>query len=196
MSKEKTTNIITPEFRASYVHITKPNYNKLAKKDEYSVEARFAKGANLSALQAAAQAALEEKFGADKTKWPKNLRNPFRDQADKVKIIDGKEVLPDGYERGAIYMNLRTAQRPGVVDSKVQPILDESQIYSGCYMRATVNAYAYDQGGNRGVAFSLVNLQKMRDGEPLSGRMKAEDSFSAVNDGSETEATSAVDLFK
>lgn len=169
-------NVITPEFRVSYPSVITPRKNDLNGKMEYSVVALFAKGADLTELKKVAEAALVEKLGADKTKWPKGIRSPFRDQAEKEK--DGK--LPEGHLAGAIFMNLKATQRPGLVDANVQPIIDETQFYAGCYARAQVNAYYYDQKGNKGVAFGLSNVQKMRDGESLSGRMKAEDAFEAV----------------
>jgi hypothetical protein len=163
-------NIITPKFRVSYPNVFRARKNDLNGKDEYSVVALFAKGTDLSALKAAAGAAAKEKWG---DKLPKNLRSPFRDQGEKEK--DGK--LPEGHEAGAIFMNFKALQRPGLVDGNRQAIIDENDLYAGCYARAQVRAYAYDQKGNCGVAFGLQNLQKMGEGDPLSSRVKAEDAF-------------------
>lgn len=158
-------NIMTPNFRASYPHLFKAKKNDLSGKDEYSVVALFKKGENLSALKKAAEDLLIEKLGPDKAKWPKNLKSPFRDQADREK--DG--TLPAGYDAGAIFLNLKSTNRPGVVNQDVQPVIDESEIYAGCVCRATVRPYYYDQKGNKGVAFGLQNLQKVADGEPIGG---------------------------
>jgi hypothetical protein len=176
-------NTMTPEFRASYPNVFRPKKNELNQKDEYSVVALFPKGTDLSGLKKAATKAIEEKWGTDKSKWPSNLKSPFRDQGDRAKISsDGKKVLPMGYEEGATYVNLKSEQRPGVVDQNVQPIIEASQFYAGCFARATVRAFAYDQKGNRGVSFGLQNIQKMRDGDPLGGRVRAEDDFSPVGE--------------
>jgi len=166
-------NVITPKFRVSYPNVFRARKNDLSGKDEYSVVALFAKGENLSMLKAAAQAAAKEKWG---DKMPKNLRSPFRDQGEREK--DGK--LPEGLEAGAIFINLKSQQRPGLVDGNRQAIIDENDLYAGCYARAQVRAYAYEQKGNTGVAFGLQNLQKMGEGEPLSSRVKAEDAFEPV----------------
>lgn len=173
-------NVMTPTFRVSYPNVFKPKKNELNGKDEYSLVALFPKGADLSALKDAVKKALADKWGADQSKWPANLRTPFRDQAERAKVVDGKKVLPAGHEEGAIFINLKSAQRPGVVDQNVQDIIDDSQFYAGCFARATVNAYAYDNKGNRGVAFGLGNIQKMKDGDPLSGRPRAMDEFAPV----------------
>jgi hypothetical protein len=186
-------NITTPAFRVSYPNLFKPKLNTLSKKEEFAVTALFKKGEDLSQLKKAAQEALETKFGPDKTKWPKNIRTPFRDQAEKKQEKEGVEFLPAGHEDGAIYLNLKSSQRPGVVDQNVQAILDETQLYPGCWARATVRAYAYDQAGNRGVSFGLVNVQKVRDDDPLGGRMKAEDEFAPI--AGANEGLTGTDLF-
>lgn len=190
-------NVTTPNFRASYPQVFKPKKNDLNGKDEYSVVALFPKGADLNALKAAAEAAVVEKWGKDKSKWPQRLKSPFRDQGEKAKNVDGKMVLPAGYEEGAVFLTLKSTQRPGVVDQNVQNILDESQFYAGCWARATVRAYAYDQKGNQGVAFGLQNIQKVRDGDPLGGRTRAEDDFSPVDSGAAEAGTGdATSLFQ
>lgn len=185
-------NTITPKFRVSYPQVFRAKRNDLNGKDEYSIVALFPKGADLSALNAQIVAAATEKWGADKSKWPKGLRNPIRDQAEKEK--EGK--LPEGYEAGAMFISLKSQQRPGLVDENRQPIIDESNFYAGCFARAQVRAFAYDQKGNKGVSFGLQNLQKMGEGDPLSGRQKAEDAFEAVaGAGSTSAGGSAEDPF-
>jgi len=64
----------------------------------------------------------------------------------------------------------------------LNPILDETEVYSGCYGRASVNFFPYSHKGNRGVACGLNNVQKLADGESLGGRSRAEDDFDAVYD--------------
>ena len=75
---------------------------------------------------------------------------------------------------------MRTEQAPQVVDRNVQPILDQSEVYSGCYGRISVNFYGFNSNGNRGIAAGLGNIKKLRDGESLGGRTNAEDDFDAV----------------
>ena len=123
------------------------------------------------------------------------MKSPFRLQEERAKEVDGKRVLPAGHEEGAIFMNLRSTQRPGVVDQNVQDILDESQFYAGCIARASINAYAYDQKGNRGVAFGLANIQKVRDGEPLGNRTKPEQDFAPVPMEAKPAGASSTDIF-
>lgn len=169
-----TDNVMTPEFRVSYPYLLSPQQpmaNSASKDPKYSVVMLFPKNADISKLKAAATAAIAEKWGADKAKWPKGLRSPFRNQGEKSS---------EGYVDGAIFVTATSKQKPGVVDASVQPVIDPSQIYAGCYARATVRAYAYSQQGNNGVAFGLQNFQKLREGDSLSGRMKPEEEFEPV----------------
>lgn len=186
-------NVLTPEFRVSYPNVFTARKNDLNGKDEYSVVALFPKGADLSKLEAACKEVMEEKWGKDSSKWPRPLRSPFRKQDEKEKEIEGKMVMPAAHEKGAIFLNLRSQQRPGVVDHQVQDIIDQSQFYAGCWAKATVRPYAYDMKGNRGVAFGLQNIQKTKDGDPLSGRPTAQDDFAPIQGADSGKAAS--DLF-
>ena len=55
-------------------------------------------------------------------------------------------------------------------------------VYSGCYVRASITFYPFNTNGNRGIACGLQNIQKWCDGEPLNGRVRAEDEFDALDD--------------
>lgn len=182
------SNVLTPKFRVSYPSVFKPKMNDLNGKEEYSLVALFPKGADLSVLKKAAEDAIAKKFGADKTKWPKNMKTPFRDQAERIEAAkDAGKAPPEAHEAGAIFMNLKSTQKPGLVDEKVQDIIDSSQFYAGCWARASVNAFAYSNKGNNGVSFGLSNIQKVADGDPLGGRTRATDDFQAI-EGADTKA--------
>lgn len=193
---ENQMEVTTPAFTASFPNLFKASVNKLNDLPEFSLQALFPKGTDLTEMKAAAQAACEKKWGTDKTKWPANIRNPFRDQAEKAKLNEeGKKILPQGYEEGGVFMNFKTKNKPQVFDQKVKPIVDETLVYPGCKMKARVSAYAYDTKGNRGVAFGLIAVQKVGDGEPLSGRVNPSDAFSPIAGGDEAAPTSAQSMF-
>ena len=92
-------------------------------------------------------------------KIPANLKLPLRD-GDLDRPED--EAYAESY-----FINANSKQAPQVVDKNVQPILDQSELYSGCYINASVTFYAYNSNGNKGIAAGLGNIQKVRDGEPL-----------------------------
>lgn len=125
-------------------------------------------------VKAAIQAAYEE--GESKLKGNgktvpvlSTLKTPLRD-GDLERPDD--EAYVNSY-----FINANSATAPGVVDADRQPIIDRSDVYSGVYGRASINFYAFNSNGNRGIACGLNNLQKIKDGEPLGGKSRAEDDF-------------------
>ena len=101
----------------------------------------------------------------------------------KLPLRDGDIDRPeDEAYADSYFFNANSRQAPQVVDQNVQPILDQSEVYSGCYGRISVNFYGFNNNGNRGIAAGLGNIQKLRDGESLGGRSNAEEDFDAVGD--------------
>ena len=83
---------------------------------------------------------------------------------------------------GCMFINANSSTAPGIVDADCNPILDRSEVYSGVYGRASINLYAFNSNGNKGIACGLNNLQKIRDGEPMGSRSRAEDDFATDDD--------------
>lgn len=101
----------------------------------------------------------------------------------KTPLRDGDSERPDDpVYANAYFVNANNSSAPGIVDADRQPILERSEIYSGVYGRASVNFYAFNTNGNKGIACSLNNLQKIRDGEPLGGKSNAEEDFATEDD--------------
>lgn len=195
-------NIATPAGRVSYPKVFKPQLNKLSKKIEYSITLLFPKGTDFSKLNTAMEEAGVKKWGEDKKKWPKGLRNPIRKNEERAKEDEktGKLIFPQGYESGGFFMNLKSEEKPGLCDFKTKDeILDNADFYAGCWARATVSCYAYSQVGNNGFGFGLQNLFKMKDGDPLSGRPTIQEDFAAIegmnDDDDDAEVESSDDLF-
>ena len=96
----------------------------------------------------------------------------------KTPLRDGDTERPDDEAyANAYFINANSATAPGSVDAGRQPILERSEVYSGVYGRASINFYAFNTNGNKGIACGLNNLQKIRDGESLGGKTRAEDDF-------------------
>ena len=103
--------------------------------------------------------------------------------AIKTPLRDGDLERPDDEAyKNAYFINANSATAPGIVDADRQPILERSEVYSGVYGRASINLYAFNSNGNKGIACGLNNLQKIRDGEPLGGKSRAEDDFATADD--------------
>ena len=150
---------------------------------KYSVSLIIPKSdtATVNKINAAIQAAYEE--GQGKLKGNGKSVPPL--SAIKLPLRDGDLERPDDEAyRDSYFINANSASAPGIVDADCSPILERSEVYSGVYGRASINLYAYNVNGNRGIACGLNNLQKIRDGEPLGGKSRAEDDFAPEDDES------------
>ena len=124
------------------------------------------------------KAAIEAAYQEGEAKLKGNSRTVPALSAIKTPLRDGDTERPDDPAyANSYFMNANSNTAPGIVDADCQPILDRSEVYSGVYGRASVNFYAFNSNGNRGIACSLNNLQKIRDGEHLGGKSSAEDDF-------------------
>jgi hypothetical protein len=162
----KMQKVTTPVGRLSFPALFKAESME-GGEPKFSCVLLFPKGStDLSALQAMAKAAAAE-F------WPKGMpqgaRSPFRDG-------DQKDPMIDGYA-GHIFVRFSSTQRPKVVDLNLQEIVEPSEVYAGCFCRVSASCYAYDKTGNRGVAFGLLNVQKVKDGESFGIASNVEDDF-------------------
>ena len=98
--------------------------------------------------------------------------------AIKTPLRDGDAERPDDEAyKDSYFINANSATAPGIVDAARNPIIEHSEVYSGVYGRASINFYAFNSNGNKGIACGLNNLQKVSDGEPLGGKTRAEDDF-------------------
>lgn len=125
-------------------------------------------------IKAAIQAAYEE--GQAKLKGNGRSVPPLT--AIKTPLRDGDTERPDDPAyANSYFINANSATAPGIVGADCNPILTRSEVYSGVYGRASINFYAFNSNGNKGIACGLNNLQKIRDGEPLGGKSSAASDF-------------------
>jgi len=129
------------------------------------------------------KAAIEAAYREGEAKLKGNGKTVPPLSTIKTPLRDGDTERPDDPAyANAYFINANSATAPGIVDADRQPILDRSEVYSGVYGRASINFYAFNSNGNRGIACGLNNLQKIRDGEPLGGKSRAEDDFATEID--------------
>jgi len=132
----------------------------------------------LGALNTEAQSRFKKKF----KDLPANIKRGLRDGSEKPDM--------EGYGEGTKFASLTTKMRPGIVarDGKTKISVEEGnadEIYAGCYCRATVTVYGYDNKG-KGLALGLMNLQKVKDGPRLDSRTDASADFEDdLEDGEE-----------
>jgi hypothetical protein len=176
----KTKVITGPRTRWSYANVWDPKSIN-GGTPKYSVSLIIPKSdkKTVEAIKAAIQAAYEE--GESKLKG--NGKTVPALSVIKTPLRDGDVERPDDpVYADAYFINANSATAPGIVDADLNPILERSEVYSGVYGRASINLYAFNSNGNRGIACGLNNLQKISDGEPLGGKSRAEDDFSTEDD--------------
>lgn len=176
--------MITPLVRFSYLNAFEPKPDPQGTL-KYSVSCLLPKEdkTGVKVIQAAINEAIQK--GLENNKFTqaqiKNLRLPLR---------DGDKEFEEGNRgpeyKGMFFFNASSKNRPGVVKaqkgSPPVPIFEPDDFYSGCWGRADVNFFPYNQAGNRGIGVGLNNLLMIREGERLDGRMKAEDAFATYTD--------------
>ena len=182
MSKfNNPTKVITgPETRWSYANVwDAKSINGGAPKFSVSLIIPKSDTKTVEKIKAAIQAAYEE--GQSKLKG--NGKSVPALSVIKTPLRDGDTERPDDPAyAGCYFINANSSVAPGIVDADRQPILDRSEVYSSVYGRASISLYAFNSNGNRGIACGLNNLQKIKDGEPLGGKSRAEDDFATEAD--------------
>lgn len=176
MSNNNPTNVTTGRVRLSYVHLFKP-YARPGQEPKYSVMILIPKSdvATKQRIDAAIQAAIEAGVNS---KWngirPPQIAIPIHD-GDGPRPSDG---MPFGPEcKGHWVMTASSNRQQAVVDLNLNPIIDQTQVYSGMYGRVNVNFFAYNSNGKKGIGCGLGPVQKLEDGEPLGGGVSVEQAF-------------------
>lgn len=174
----KATKVVIP-CRLSYAHIWQPGTNPDGSEGKYSVCLLIDKKdeKTVTKVKKAIEAAKVEgksKLANSKGVIPNNIKQPLRDADD--------EGIDDANYEGMYFINASSTQKPQVVDRHVEPILDPSEVYSGCYCNVSVNFYAFNVNTNKGIACGLNNIQKLKDGQRLAGGSSADEDFEVLDD--------------
>ncbi len=177
-NKVNPTKVVTGLVRLSYANVWEPkSINGGAEKFSVSLIIPKADAKTLGAIQKAIDAAIEEGRGKFGGKIPSKA-------ALKLPLRDGDVDRPDDEAYANCYfVNANSSSAPEIVDTSLNPVLNRSEVYSGVYARVSINFYAFNSNGNRGIACGLGNIQKVRDGEPLGGKASAADDFASDYDG-------------
>ncbi|WHX50529.1 DUF2815 family protein [Paenibacillus woosongensis] len=178
----EATNVTTGQVRLSYVHLFQPHANQPGQEPKYSTTILIPKtdGATMQRINAAIEAAAQKGVsGVWKGARPPQLKTPVWD-GDGVRQ-NGEPFGPEC--KGHWVLTASSKQQQAVVDLNMNPIINQTEVYSGMYARVNINFFAYSSNGNRGVGAGLGPVQKLADGEPLGGRISAEQAFGGNGGG-------------
>jgi hypothetical protein len=189
--KAAPTKVITGRVRICFLQLFEPKAMEGSSDEKYSVMLLIPKSDTetlkkiKNAQNAALQQGLNSKFGGKK---PANLKTTLRDGDEEMDTEERPEF------KGMMFMNVSSKTRPGVVDKNLNQITDSNDIHSGDYARVSLNFYAYNTAGNKGITAGLNNVQKVADGEYLGGRSRAEDEFDEWEDDDFVDVTDDEDM--
>lgn len=172
----KPTTVKTGEVRISYEHLLKPYASKVGAEAKYSCTILVPKSdmATKQAIDTAIQAAIQEGVSG---KW-----GGTRPAQPPTPVYDGDGLRLSGEAfgeecRGHWVMTASSKLQQEIVDASLQPIMNATEIYSGMYARVQINFFAYNAAGKKGIGCGLGPVMKLRDGEPLGGKVTATEAF-------------------
>lgn len=172
MSFGDITNVTTGEARLSYVHLFKPHAQQPGAEEKFSCTVLVPKSdtATKARIDAAIEAAKQKGING---KWngvcPPIVPHPVHD-GDGVRPSDGMPFGPECKGHWVFTASAKADYPPEVVDQHRNPLINQSEIYSGVYAMVNVEFYPYLFGGKKGIGCSLGPVMKVRDGEPLAGK--------------------------
>lgn len=172
--QSSSTRIIVP-CRFAYVNCWRPA-TYYGGNQKYSLSALISKNdaATIALIQSTIDNATEKSLQKWGGKIPTNLKTPLHD--------GDIEKADNPIYQNCYYLNAKCREAPQIVDYNVQPILNQTELYSGCYGNISIIFYGYNYGGAKGIGVWLCNIQKIKDGEPLGGRICAKDEFEVVKE--------------
>ena len=169
-----STKIVTGKVRFSFCHIFEPQAPLNGGDPKYSVTLLIPKSDTVT-LGKIKEAMAEARENFVK----KNGANSLPAQPNHT-LHDGDGVRdsgdPYGPEcKGCYVITVSSKQKPVIVDNFRNEITDPNEVYSGCYGRASINFYGYNQAGKKGISAGLLSIQKLHDGEPFGTVGSADD---------------------
>lgn len=171
MSFGDVTNVTTGEARLSYVHLFKPHAQQPGTEEKFSCTVLVPKSdtATKARIDAAIEAAKQKGING---KWngvcPPIVPHPVHD-GDGTRPSDGMPFGPECKGHWVFTASAKADYPPEVVDQNGNPMINQSEMYSGVYAMVNVEFYPYMFGGKKGIGCGLGPVKKVRDGEALGG---------------------------
>lgn len=176
------SKVLTGEVRLSYEHLSAPYANP----NQPGAEPKYSTTMLIPKADVATKAEIDEAIRYVYEQAVANDWKGARPQLRSALIYDGDGLRNDGSKfgpecAGHWVITASTKRKPQVVDiSNINCELAPQDIYSGMYARVTLNFFAFNSNGNKGVGCGLGNVMKTRDGEPLAGGASAASDFEGI----------------
>lgn len=170
------TAVTTNRARLSYEHLFRPYAHQPNQEPKYSVTILVPK------TDAETKRRIDTAIAAATNAGVSKCWNGAKPPVLAIPVYDGDGVRPNGEPfgaecKGCWVFTASSKNAPQVVDLNLGPIINASEVYSGCYARVNVNFFPYNSNGKRGIGCGLNAVQKLEDGEPLGGGISAAEAF-------------------
>lgn len=177
------TKIVTGKVRFSFVTIFEPKAVD-GGEAKYSLQLLIPKADTdtvnkIKAAMAEAADKFRQKNGS--AALPSNPVTPLHD-GDGTKPNTGEPYGPEC--KGCWVMSASSTSKPVIVDAFRNEITDPGEVYSGCYGRAAINFYGYNNR-RKGIGAGLLSVQKLSDGEPFGTVGSASDFDDGYTEGAD-----------
>lgn len=176
---KKGSRLLTPRFRVSFPQVfEKASYNNGTPR--FSLTGLFYPKL-FTENENAKWAAIKKQLGVVCMDFfKKDVKTMKEDRTFKIPFHKGNEKDYEGYgDPDMVFFSMANSKRrPQILDVNGQPITSENseEFYAGCWARASVNPYAFNNIG-KGLAIGLGNIQKLGDDKSFEGFTNAEDDF-------------------
>lgn len=176
-----TTKVVTGKVRLSYVALLEPKAFE-GQEAKYSTVILIPKTdkATIKKIQDAQKAAYEAAKN-DKLKGIKweRVKTTLRDGDEDMDTEEHPEYA------GHMFMSISSKTKPQIIDKYKNKVDSAEEVYSGVYARVSLNAYAYNTAGNKGISCGLNNVQIVAPGDYLGGKASADADFDEWEDEDE-----------
>lgn len=173
-----STKVITKKVRLSYVHLLEA-FSQAGGEPKFSTTLIIPKTDTETLKRIKdAQLAAYEAAKMDRLKGVafESVTTTLHD-GDVDADLDTNPELENSY-----YIAVSSKTKPGIIDRFKEEVTSPDDVYSGVYARVSLNFYAYNTHGNRGISAGLNNVQIIAKGEYLGGRASADSDFDEWDD--------------
>lgn len=176
------TKVVTGKVRLSYVNLLEPKAFEGQTQAKYSCVILIPKEdkETIKKIRNAQKVAWEAAKN-DKLKGVKfeNVKHTLRDGDEEMDTEEHPEYA------GHYFMNVSSVTKPQIIDKYKNPVDSADEVYSGVYARVSINAYAFNTAGNKGISCGLNNVQIIAKGDYLGGKSSADADFDEWDDEDE-----------
>jgi len=170
---ERSADFKTSLCRVSFANsLFKPRAQQEGGVEKYGCTLIFEKSGDRSALDAAVKGVIVAQWGDKGLERAKAglIKSPFLDGAGKEARNKKTGELHPGFGPDVFFLRVQSVRQPVLRYRSEHIPATEEEIYSGCYGKAVLNAFAWTNAQNGdGVSFGIQFFQKIKDGDRLGG---------------------------